>query len=140
LAERLKRPEDAALLRAFVTWIQFVLMPDRGWADHQIPALRDLQELREMLEERVKEWNRQLIAKGRKEGRQEGLEKGRSLGRREGEVDLLLRQLAHKFGPLDEPTVARVRAARATQRQAWAERLLTAATLAEVFLRGRAAG
>jgi predicted transposase YdaD len=144
LAERLKRPEDAALLRSFVTWIQFVLMPDRGWADHEIPALRDLQELREMLEERVKEWNRQLIAKGRKEGRQEGreegLEKGRALGRREGEVDLLLRQLARKFGPLDEPTVARVRAARATQRQTWAERLLTAATLAEVFLRRRAAG
>jgi hypothetical protein len=114
---------DAPLLRAFVAWIQFVLMPDRGWADQEIPALRDLQELREMLEERVKEWNRQLIAKGRKEGL------------REGEAGLVLRQLALKFGPLDEPTVARVQAARATQRRVWAERLLTAATLAEVFRR-----
>jgi hypothetical protein len=125
LAKRLNRPEDAALLRAFLTWVQTVLLPDRGFADHEIPALADLQEMREMLEKRVEQWSRQLRKEGREEGRQEG--------RREGEAGVVLRQLAFKFGPLDEPTVARVQAASAEQLRAWEERLLTAGTLAEVF-------
>ncbi len=123
LADRLQGPDDGALRRDFVVWLQSVLLPDRGWTDNEIPALSDLEELRDMLAERVQVWNRQLLEKGRKEGRQEG------------EAGLVLDQLEHKFGPLDEATVARVRAARAVQRRAWARRLLTASTLDEVFRR-----
>lgn len=125
LVDRLQGPDDSALRRDFLGWLQSVLLPDRGFDDDQIPALPGLQELRDMLEERVKQWNRQLI----KQGREEGLKKGR----KEGEAGLVLRLLERKFGPLDEATVARVRAARAAQRRAWAERLLTAGTLDEVF-------
>jgi hypothetical protein len=51
----------------------------------------------------------------------------------EGEAHLLLRQLAFKFGPLDEATRARVAAARPEELLAWGERLLGARRLAEVF-------
>jgi hypothetical protein len=127
LIERVRGPQDGALRRAFVAWILTVLLPGRGWADHEIPALVDLEELREMLEKRVEQWSRELIARGRKEGLRNGV--------RKGEAGVVLRQLELKFGPLDEPTVARVRAARAAQLRAWAERLLTAATLTDVFQR-----
>jgi hypothetical protein len=70
-----------------------------------------------MLAERVQVWNRQLIEKGRKEG----------------EVEIVLWLLEQKLGPLDEAAIARVRAARASQRRAWAKRLLSASTLEEVF-------
>jgi Putative transposase, YhgA-like/Domain of unknown function (DUF4351) len=121
LVERLQEPDDGALRRDFLVWLQTVLLPDRGFDDYEIPALPGLQELRDMLAERVQVWNRQLIEKGRKEGRQEG------------EAGIVLRLLEHKFGPLDEATVERVRAARASQRRAWAKRLLSASTLEEVF-------
>jgi predicted transposase YdaD len=125
LVDRLQEPDDGALRRDFLVWLQIVLLPDRGFDDDQIPALPGLEELRDMLAERVQVWNRQLIEKGRQEGRKEG--------RQEGEVGIVLRQLEHKFGPLDEGTVERVRAARASQRRAWAKRLLSASTLEEVF-------
>ena len=46
---------------------------------------------------------------------------------------MLLRQLARKFGPINEPTRARVLAADAEQLLIWGERILSAETLAEVF-------
>ena len=126
LVDRLQEPDDGALRRDFLVWLQTVLLPDRGFDDYEIPALPGLEELRDMLAERVQVWNRQLIEKGRKEGRKEG--------RQEGEAGIVLRLLEHKFGgPLDETIVARVRAAQASQRRAWAKRLLSASTLEEVF-------
>ena len=126
LAYRLQGTDDT-LRHDFLAWLENVLLPGRGFDLQEVPP--DLQELKDMLAERVKVWNRELIEKGRQEGRQEGLKEGRS----EGEAGLLLRQLELKFGPLGEATVARVRTARSAERRAWAERLLTAATLAEVF-------
>jgi predicted transposase YdaD len=88
-------------------------------------VLLDLQELRSMLETRVREWNRQLREEGRNEGRLEG--------RSDGEAAVLLRQLEARFGPLDEAVRARVRRATSDQRLDWATRVLTAGSLAEVF-------
>lgn len=80
----------------------------------------DLEDFRTMLIERVEEWNRELREQGRREGRKEGRE-------------LLLRQLEIKFGQLEAPTRARVLAARPQSLMRWAERLLTAERLADVF-------
>lgn len=96
-----------------------MLLPDRGLTEEEIPALPDLQEFKAMLEQRVRQWNRQLIAQGRKEAL----------------AELLLRHLKLKFGPVDEKVRARIDAASPARLMAWAERVLTAETLPDVFRR-----
>lgn len=59
--------------------------------------------------------------------------KGLAKGRVEGEARILLRQLAFKFGPVDTATRERVASATPDDLATWAERLLSAVTLAEVF-------
>lgn len=54
-------------------------------------------------------------------------------GRAEGEAKLLLRQLALKFGALSEPTRTRVTQASEDDLTRWAERILTATSLEQVF-------
>ena len=61
--------------------------------------------------------------------RQEGLEKGRT----EGRAELVLKQLTLKFGPLSEEQTQRVRQAGVEQLDRWAERVLDAESLDEVF-------
>jgi hypothetical protein len=59
------------------------------------------------------------------EGKAEGLIQGR--------VEITLKQLALRFGPLPDETQTRVRSAQGTQVDAIAERLLTAQTLEEAL-------
>jgi len=99
--------------------------------------LVDLKEFRGMLSERVEEWSRQIESRsekkglraGLKKGRAEGLEKGMETGRRE----VLLHLLEMKFGPLDARSRSRVHAAGPRTLLRWAERVVTAETLADVF-------
>ena len=58
---------------------------------------------------------------------------GRAEGKTEGKIELLLTLLTMRFGPLTDAVQARVRAARDTQLDAMAERVLTGKTLDEVF-------
>jgi hypothetical protein len=58
-----------------------------------------------------------------------GIEKGIEKGRRE----LVQRQLQRRFGPLPDDVVARLQHAGPTDLERWADRVLTAATLAEVL-------
>jgi subtilisin-like proprotein convertase family protein len=58
---------------------------------------------------------------------------GREAGRRQGEAEMLLRQLRLRFGPLPTDTVTRVQAADPETLLHWSERVLSAATLEEVF-------
>ena len=60
-------------------------------------------------------------------------EEGRQKGERTGERKLLLKQLTLRFGTLPDAALARVNAAGVEQLEAWAERVLTALTLAEVI-------
>ncbi len=69
----------------------------------------------------------------RAEGRSEGLREGRSEGLREGQRAMLLKLLSKRFGALPEDAVARVNAAGPAELDAWFDRLLTAASLAEVL-------
>ncbi len=54
-------------------------------------------------------------------------------GKAEGRAELVLKQLQLRFGPLDARSIERVRSARSEDLDAFAERVLTAATLAEVL-------
>jgi predicted transposase YdaD len=69
----------------------------------------------------------------REEGRQEGRQEGHQEGRREGEAEMLLRQLRIRFGTLPADTVTRVHEADPETLLHWSERILSAATLDEVF-------
>ncbi|KYF58941.1 hypothetical protein BE08_05670 [Sorangium cellulosum] len=54
-------------------------------------------------------------------------------GRQEGERAILLRQLRARFGDLPDAAVARVEAAETAALERWAERVLSANTLADVL-------
>ena len=81
LARLLAGPEMASLRRAFVTFLRESLLPGR-FPETRISAIIELEEVRPMLRETVMKWTR------------EWERRGQELGRREGEVRLLLRQLA----------------------------------------------
>jgi len=74
-----------------------------------------------MLEKMVLIWNEELKAEGRQEGR------------REGEVAYLLHQLETRFAPMEEATRTRILSATSDRLQEWAERILIARTLPDVF-------
>jgi predicted transposase YdaD len=79
LADWLRTPEDDSLRRAFIVWLNRVLLPAR-FPGVPIPAVHDLTEVQTMLAERVLEWTQQWkeagLREGRREGRQEGLQQG----------------------------------------------------------------
>ena len=54
---------------------------------------------------------------------------GRVEGRAEGRAEMLLRQIAHRFGPVSETVQARVRAADADRLDAWSESIFDATSL-----------
>ncbi|MBK8259642.1 MAG: DUF4351 domain-containing protein [Polyangiaceae bacterium] len=73
------------------------------------------------------------IEKGRKEGIKLGREEGVKQGLEQGHRTLLLRQLQLKFGTVDAPRLALVERASRTDLETWADRILIANTLSEVF-------
>jgi len=62
-----------------------------------------------------------------------GIEKGMEQGMQQGEATLLSRLLTKRFGPLDEATRSRLNRATLEQLDVWAERVLDASSLEEVF-------
>ena len=59
--------------------------------------------------------------------------KGKAEGELTGAAKLLLRQLRRRFGVLPKTTAARIAAAPAVDLDRWADRVLDAPTLADVF-------
>ncbi len=62
-----------------------------------------------------------------------GMERGLQQGRQEGQRELVLRQLARRFGDLPATVRQRVAMAGSPELERWAERLLLAGSLDEVF-------
>ena len=77
--------------------------------------------------------NQRARDEGRRQGRQEGVRQGRA----QGERALLERQLRRRFGALPPRVGARLGAAAEAELEAWADNVLDAATLDEVFETGR---
>ena len=76
---------------------------------------------------------REHFGKGRLEGRVEGRVEGRIEGRVEGQAAMLRRQLTLRFGPLPERLEQRLVSADSDTLLRWAERLVSATTVDEVF-------
>ncbi|WP_028672741.1 DUF4351 domain-containing protein [Saccharospirillum impatiens] len=74
-----------------------------------------------------------LKAEGMEQGRVQGMEQGRAQGMEQGERAVISRLLQRRFGSLDAQTLARLEAANQNQLELWAERILDAGSLAEVF-------
>ena len=75
-----------------------------------------------------------IVETWRQEAVQEGVKLGVKLGVNQGERQLLLRQLRRRFGAaVDGETERRVAVASVEQIELWAERVLSAATLAELL-------
>jgi predicted transposase YdaD len=74
-----------------------------------------------------------LRLEGRVEGRAEGRTEGRAQGRTEGQAETVLRLLRRRFGPLAADVESRIRAGSSADVDRWTDRLLDAATLADVF-------
>ncbi|GGX60403.1 DUF4351 domain-containing protein [Saccharospirillum salsuginis] len=62
-------------------------------------------------------------------------ERLRQEGHHQGEVDVIIRQLSKRFGKLSDSDVARVRSATPEELAIWAENLLDARSLEDVFTR-----
>ena len=116
LVEWLAGAENASLRRAFVVWLKRVLLPARV-PGVEIPNFSELQELHDMLAERVKTWTQEW----------------KDQGRQEGEAKLLRRQLTRCFGPLPSWAEERLGQAGETELEEWGDRVLECRSLKEVF-------
>jgi predicted transposase/invertase (TIGR01784 family) len=113
MLEWLKDPEQAELRRAFAIWLVRVLLPAR-LPGIEIPKVMELQEVKTMLEERVKEWTQEWQRTGFDKGVEKGMEKGieKSLSSLRS---VLLRQLEGRFGSLPEGVRERLEAIRSVE-------------------------
>lgn len=140
----LDQPDQRALRRDILAWLTKVVFPAR-LPDETIPELGDLDEFQTYVETKMQTWPEQWKAEGREEGlrlgrqegvelgRQEGVELGLRQGQLAGEAAILRRQLEFKFGTVSATSEAHIATASADQLLAWAERLLTAETVDDVF-------
>jgi predicted transposase/invertase (TIGR01784 family) len=146
LAESLSGPDDGELRSAFASWMQLVRLPRQGLTEDDVPAVLGLEEFRTMLESQVRKWNKVLLERGKQAGLQEGLQAGLQKGLQAGlqkglqaglqrQRESLLRQIEVKFGELDARTRSRVRAAGPRRLLEWAEHLIQADRLSDVFVR-----
>jgi predicted transposase YdaD len=114
---------DESFRRSVHTWLTQVLMPAK-FPGLSLPEARSLEEVNTMLAERVMKWTREWKEEGRQEGLQKGLQKGLRKGRQEGLQkgvekgvqqgvlafqDVLLSEMAERFGPVPEATRRRVK-------------------------------
>lgn len=125
-------PASASLRRAFVVWINRIVLR-RLMPGQEVPDVNELQEIDTMLAETVEGWTQQWKEEGMQEGLQEGLQQGRQEGRKEGESALLQKQLERRFGPLPNWVNERLGQATSEQLETGGLDLLDAAGLDEVF-------
>ena len=74
-----------------------------------------------------------LLNEGMQKGMQKGMREGIQKGMQKGELNVLLRLLTRRFGPLDSATEQRLQQASSEELERWADNILDAESLAEVF-------
>jgi hypothetical protein len=117
-------PQQQSLRKAFTAWMSKVLWPGR-LNGMTLPPIQDLVEVRTILTQSTIDWTRDWVKQG------EAI--GEARGKLEGKSQLLETLLRARFGALGDIALTRLHHATTEQLDAWALRVLTAATLAEVF-------
>jgi hypothetical protein len=110
--------------RALDVLLRYLFAVHERTPQHEMMALLT-SEASPQVKEQIVNVAEQLI----EEGWQKGLQQGLLEGRRE----MLLRQLTARFGSLPQAAVTRVNSAGISDIDHWAERILTATTLADVL-------
>jgi len=116
LVEWLDGPQDRELCRDLLAWFAKVLVPLRC-PEAEIPELRDLRDLLTYVETDMPNW----------------IEQAKAEGRQEGQAELVLRLIEHKFSPVPDDVKARILSAEVDDLLRWTDRILTAETLGDVF-------
>jgi len=116
LIQILQSPDYEHLRRRFTEFINHIVF-HRVPHEQPIPEFHDLKELNPMLAETVTKWTKQWKMEGRMEGRAAVLE----------------RQLRKRFGAIAPMYLERIRSASIEQLDLWAERILDAKSIQEIF-------
>ena len=88
-----------------------------------------------MLEETLREWEKQAWKKGLKEGRHEGRQKGRREGLLQGARLTVLRLIEQRFGPVPRQARERIEAISSLDElERMTDKILLAASLSEMGL------
>lgn len=124
LIEWLKSPEQTSLRRAFMVWINRVLLPVR-LPGQKVPKVNELMEVETMLAERVKEWTR--------EWKEEGIQLGLQKGRQEGLCQALKLLLVRRFGDLPQWYIRKLEQASTEQLEYWTAKIFDTNSLEELF-------
>lgn len=125
LINTISEPRYLSLRRAFTVWIRRLLL-GRLNLQEPIPEVCDLQEVDHMLAERMTQWTETW--------EQRGIEKGIEKGELLGQEKLLKKLMLKRFGALfDIRFQERLRNATPEQLERWADRILDARTIEEVF-------
>ncbi|MFP4182959.1 MAG: Rpn family recombination-promoting nuclease/putative transposase [Halorhodospira sp.] len=137
LGQWLHKPEQRRLRREFALWVQRVLLRRKPFDEQNPldgPEVQELEEVQEMLAERMKEWEQQWKQKGLQEGLQQGRQEGLQEGRLEGEAGMLVWLLEQKFGEgVAEPYRQQIDQADEGTIKHWSANTLTAERIEDVF-------
>lgn len=122
-------------LTALAAVLRYALMvTDVEYRDiHEVLKSRGAEELGEAVMSTADRLIEQGRTEGLHQGRTEGLHQGRTEGLHQGRAELLTRLLRRRFGELPAPVVARIDAGSEGDLDLWAERVLSAASLEDVF-------
>jgi predicted transposase YdaD len=112
-------------LQALAQVMRYILEANEHVRPEALQALLE-REIGPQAKDTIVTAGQQLIEQGRQEGRQEG--------RQQGFQEVLLRQLRQRFGDqVDTQVEQRIVTASVEQVETWSMRVLSAATLAELF-------
>ncbi len=123
--------DDLAHRESSLRIVRWVLhfFKKRSGGEQLTEELAEIRDCEAMLEERIKEWEKELVEKGV----QEGIKKGIAEGLEQGEAEVLIRLLDRKFGEIPPEYRQRIDDADSEQLLLWAERILTAESIGDVF-------
>ena len=91
------------------------------------------EEEEKMMSQFAQDIRRKALHEGMQQGRREGLLEGEARGEAKGEAKLLLRILPRRFGPLSHEITDRIHGADPNTIESWADRVLDAKSLDDVF-------
>ncbi len=114
------------------TWV-LARVSDSSSISHPLDAFVNAKGTAMSVNENFQNFFRDLTQTAHAKGQKVGRAEGRMEGRIEGQSTLLSHLLARRFGPLDDATQSRLMSANPRQMKQWAERILTATRLEDVF-------
>jgi flagellar biosynthesis/type III secretory pathway protein FliH len=97
--------------------------------EENIPNVTELQEIDNMLAERVEEWTEKWKQQGIKQGMQQGIQRGKQ----QGKSALLLRLVKNRFGKIPIWAEEKISTATKTELDEWSDNIFIATTIEELF-------